>query len=566
MPDLSGHNNIMAEVLRGSPQIYDNLKNKKTKKGVTLAANIKTGMDNKGHPMIKIVGMTAGDEESYEVFKELFDPVIDLRHGGYAADAKHPTDLDTSKLSPTQIDPSGKYVISTRVRTGRSIRGLRLPPCCTKAERRELERVMAKALLGLEGPLRGDYYPLAHSNSYVPKPGGMSQAEEEAMREEHFLFQEPDSTLLLSSGMGRHWPDARGIFANDAKNFLVWTNEEDHTRIISMQMGADIKEVFERFVLAANTVQDVVKKEGYDFMHNDHLGYVLVCPSNLGTGLRASVMVKVPLLSKRPDFKDICAGLRLQARGSAGVDSVSDAGIWDISNADRLGTSEVDLVNLMIEGCAKIVAMEQALETGEPIYEYMPGLGDEPTAGFPWTDTPDKIPDLSQHNSIMADVLKKNPGIYDSLKNKKTKKGVSLAACIKTGMDNKGHPMIKTVGMTAGDEECYDTFKELFDPVIDIRHGGYKPDAKHPTDLDVSKLSSTVIDPTGKYVISTRVRTGRSIRGLRLPPTCKKGERREVERVMTKALLGLEASLKGDYYPLAHSNSYPPKMGGMTME
>merc|ERR1719460_2434105 len=213
--------------------------------------------------MIKTVGMTAGDEESYEVFKELFDPVIAIRHNGYKANAKHPTDLDVSKLSMTKIDPTGKYVISTRVRTGRSIRGLRLPPCCARSERREVERIMAKSLLGLEGELKGDYYPLAYSSSYVPKPGGMSAEEEEKMREDHFLFQEPDSTLLLASGMGRHWPDARGIFANAAKNFLIWTNEEDHTRIISMQMGADIK------------------KEGYEFMHNAHLGYILVCPSNL---------------------------------------------------------------------------------------------------------------------------------------------------------------------------------------------------------------------------------------------------------------------------------------------
>jgi len=77
--------------------------------------------------------------------------------------------------------------------------------------------------------------------------------------------------------------------------------------------------------------------------------------------------VKVPLLSARPDFRDICKKLRLQARGSAGVDSVSSGGIWDISNADRIGTSEVDLVNLMIEGCAQIVQYEQALEAGDTI-------------------------------------------------------------------------------------------------------------------------------------------------------------------------------------------------------
>merc|ERR1711881_1448 len=132
---------------------------------------------------------------------------------------------------------------------------------------------------------------------------------------------------------------------------------------------------FERFVLAANTVQDVVKKEGYDFMHSDHLGYILVCPSNLGTGLRASMMMKLPLLSKRPEFKLICTGMKLQARGGAGVDSAG-GDIWDMSNSDRLGVSEIDLVNIMIEGCAKLVKMEQCLEKNEPIYEHMPGLGD----------------------------------------------------------------------------------------------------------------------------------------------------------------------------------------------
>merc|ERR1719262_1466728 len=161
----------------------------------------------------------------------------------------------------------------------------------------------------------------------------------------------------------------------------------------------------------------------------------------------------------------------------------------------------------MIEGCAKLVKMEEALAVGAPVYEFMPGLGDEPTPGFPYAATPATMPDLSRHNNIMAEVLRANPGIYDKLKNRLTKKGVTLAACIKTGMDNMGHPMIKTVGMTAGDEESYELFKELFDPVIDIRHGGYPPNAKHPTDMDVSKLSMTEIDPTGKYVISTRVRT-----------------------------------------------------------
>ena len=51
--------------------------------------------------MIKTCGIVAGDEESYETFKDLFDPIISARHGGYAADAKHPTDLDVEKVIPS---------------------------------------------------------------------------------------------------------------------------------------------------------------------------------------------------------------------------------------------------------------------------------------------------------------------------------------------------------------------------------------------------------------------------------------------------------------------------------
>ena len=65
--------------------------------------------------------------------------------------------------------------------------------------------------------------------------------------QDHFLFDKPVSPLLLASNMARDWPDARGIWHNDAKNFLVWVNEEDHTRVISMEKGGDMEAVFRRF-------------------------------------------------------------------------------------------------------------------------------------------------------------------------------------------------------------------------------------------------------------------------------------------------------------------------------
>jgi creatine kinase len=366
-PDLSKHSSFMADVLQKQPELYEKLRDRKTSMGVTLAKCIKTGVDNPGHPAIKTVGLVAGDEESYFVFKELFDPIIDARHGGYPADAIHPTNLDLNQVSKTRLDPTGKYVLTSRVRTGRSIKGTRLPPSCTFEERRELERIIVKGLMNLKGDLKGDYFPLAGSNSYALKPGGMSHAKEEELRSRGNLFQEPDSTLLLASGCGRHWPDARGIYHNDAQNCFVWTNEEDQMRIVSMQKGDNIQEVFGRFVTLCDGVQKVLKTEGYDFMHTAHHGYILTCPSNIGTGLRAGSMVQVPLLSSRADFKKKLAAKGLQARGTAGVDSASTGGTWDISNADRLGKSEVALVNAMIEGVALCVKCEQLLEQGKSI-------------------------------------------------------------------------------------------------------------------------------------------------------------------------------------------------------
>merc|ERR1712164_209152 len=143
-------------------------------------------------------------------------------------------------------------------------------------------------------------------------------------------------------------------------------------RIISMEKGDNIRAIFRRFSNATSSIQDVLKKEGYDFMHNDHLGYILTCPSNLGTGLRAGAMVKLPLLSARKDFKSVLKSMGLQARGTAGVDSASTGGTWDISNADRLGKSETQLVNLFIEGAAQCIRWEMMLEEGKSIDHLIP--------------------------------------------------------------------------------------------------------------------------------------------------------------------------------------------------
>merc|ERR1719324_999728 len=281
--------------------------------------------------------------------------------------------MDLDELSKTDIDPELKYVLTTRIRTGRSVKGFKLPPLIGFEERRDLEALCVKGLLSMEGDLKGDYFPLHGSRSYAPKPNGMSEAEEDKLRKTGNLFQEPDSTLLLASGMGRHWPDGRGVFHNNSKTLFVWFGEEDHLRIVSMQgqrsgptpEGKDIRGVTARFMRACDAVQEVLKAEGYDFMHHPNLGWVLTCPSNLGTGLRAGTMVKLPKVSGRPDWKKLIGAMGLQVRGTGGVDTASTGGTWDVSNADRIGKGEVELVNILIEGAAQLVKWESMYDNGK---------------------------------------------------------------------------------------------------------------------------------------------------------------------------------------------------------
>jgi len=352
-PDLEKHNNHMAHVL--TLEMYKRLRSKQTPSGFTIDGAIQTGVDNPGHPFIMTVGAVAGDEESYEVFKEFFDPIIEARHNGYKATDKHKTCLDPAQLTGDNFDT--KYVLSSRCRTGRSIRGYALPPWCSRAERRAVEKIVVDGLSNLGGEFTGKYYPLKE----------MTEAEQDQLINDHFLFDKPVSPLLLAAGMARDWPDARGIWHNSAKNFLVWVNEEDHIRVISMQKDGDIKAVFTRWCDGLNKFEAAIKANGHEFMWNEHLGFVLTCPSNLGTGVRCGVHVKIPKVSEHARFEEMLDKLRLQKRGAGGVDCAAEGGLFDISNADRLGFSEVELVNMLIAGVNYLVDMEKMLENGDSI-------------------------------------------------------------------------------------------------------------------------------------------------------------------------------------------------------
>ena len=123
----------------------------------------------------------------------------------------------------------------------------------------------------------------------------MTEAQQNQLIADHFLFKEGDR-FLDACGLNRDWPEGRGIFHNNEKTFLVWVNEEDQLRIISMQQGADIGAVFTRLSKAAAHIESVAR-----FSLDESLGYITSCPTNLGTALRASVHIKLPNLGAKMD-------------------------------------------------------------------------------------------------------------------------------------------------------------------------------------------------------------------------------------------------------------------------
>jgi creatine kinase len=301
------------------------------------------------------VGFTCGDEECFELFKDIINPIVQGWHGFDPSTQTHASDLDYAKLVFTNEDAAlfSKYIKSTRVRAARNIAGFSLPAGSSKEDRLAVEEVLKTAFSNLPDNLKGTYYPL----------GELTSEQEDELQEGGFLFQKPGPMQLLgAAGAGRNWPEGRGIFHNPDKTVLCWCNEEDQCRIIAMENGGDVKGVFTRFCQLSNAIKAAAESTGRTLMEHPNYGFLGTCPSNLGTGLRGSVMIVLPELNKDPHkLEEICARFDLQPRGSSGEHSAAVGGKWDISNKQRIGFSEVQLVQKMIDGVKKLIAIEEEL-------------------------------------------------------------------------------------------------------------------------------------------------------------------------------------------------------------
>ena len=239
-----------------------------------------------------------------------------------------------------------------------------------KAERIKFELTMLKAFekLVANEEYGGTVYSLSpdHGDG-VENPNLISDEKYQELVDAHVMFKDMDADpYLKSAGISSDWPYGRGCWQSADKQCIIWFGEEDQLRIMCMKKGTRLDEVFTRLKGMLDTVESI---EGIDFAKNENYGYVTSCPSNLGTGMRASVHIKLPNLTKDgtdKKAKEVARPLGLSVRGTGGEHTPIGAdGTVDISPSARLFIEERQIIEALYNGIELLMKEEQAAAAAE---------------------------------------------------------------------------------------------------------------------------------------------------------------------------------------------------------
>ncbi|MBM3317152.1 MAG: ATP--guanido phosphotransferase [Candidatus Eisenbacteria bacterium] len=220
--------------------------------------------------------------------------------------------------------PLGEAILSTRVRLARNVRGLRFPP---RALPEELEGVLhrVEAAAGQVPMLRG---------------GRFLAMERLSALERQFLLERHLASHDLASDGAR-----RGLCCSADESAALLVNEEDHLRIQALRAGFQLDACF----AAATALEDQLESH-LEYAFADDFGYLTACPTNVGTGLRASVLIHLPALVLTRRIKKVLSGVAqvgLAVRGFYGEGTDVLGHFFQISNQITLGEKEAQtLLNL----------------------------------------------------------------------------------------------------------------------------------------------------------------------------------------------------------------------------
>lgn len=214
----------------------------------------------------------------------------------------------------------------------------------SKAERLELETIMTKVFDSFQDEhLKGTYMPLVD----------MSEEKRKELVELHYLYINDDSSLD-TVGCYSDWPHGRGIFINNNREngvFIIWCGEEDQMRIMAMNKGNDVQAVWDLFYNGVEAVHKALKTLGHEFDFHENLGYLSSCPTNIGTGMRASVHVNLPAFKVKQDLKAYVKEKKwaVDIRGTHGESKdTKGVTVYDVSNRARVGSNCIEQIKVMV--------------------------------------------------------------------------------------------------------------------------------------------------------------------------------------------------------------------------
>jgi len=315
---------------------------------------INTGIQNPESQM----GAYAMSPDDYETFKPYLNLLICDYHS-ITGDVNHQSSWKLNQSFDLAEIDSGLSNTSMRVRVGRNLVDYPLPGAMSRADRTRFEDQMVKLFEGLiaQPDFGGSYVSLTPGSSY--------EINEERYLElvsEHKMFKDMSADpYLRSAGISKDWPYGRGMYCSRDQQFIIWVGEEDQLRIMAMKQGSILNEIFDRLHQCLEYLSD----QGIQFATSPTYGAVTSCPTNLGTGLRASLHLPLPKLTSNgadvEGLKPIALDLGLSVRGAGGEHTEAGAGgIVDISPKARLQISEAEICQQLFEGVKALWAKERA--------------------------------------------------------------------------------------------------------------------------------------------------------------------------------------------------------------
>ncbi len=232
--------------------------------------------------------------------------------------------------------PESDIVISSRIRLARNLADFPFIRQCDDKDRGAIERTLCDAVHD-EKRLADVTYVDVNDLPSVDR---------------QFLVERQ---LISRELADAHGP--RGVAINEGEKFSLMINEEDHLRIQVMNSGLDLKSTWEDI----NRIDDLIE-EHVTYAFHDDLGYLTACPTNVGTGMRVSVMLHLPALVITRQIEKVFRSLQkinLAVRGLYGEGSQAMGDFYQISNQITLGRSEDELITQVAEVIPAMIDYER---------------------------------------------------------------------------------------------------------------------------------------------------------------------------------------------------------------